>query len=771
LAQIRPVVLGSTLYVISGSTNGGGDTPDAWSTTDGTNWTHISSTLPFSVDSYGAAALAGKLWVLGGWNGSGGTNAIRSSSDGVNWTTVAGPFTPFDVGEAVVMNGQIWLYTDNDEVWVSPDGASWTFKGSTSGIDGDAQLAAHGGALWLIGGDDNTNAHNAVWYSYDGATWTLASNSTALGPRTEHCAVDFNGQLWVMAGMEWNSPVVYTDAWYSPLMGTVTPVPCAPTPTVTPTWTSSPTVTPTATPTWTPTVSQSWTETYSLTPTPTDSPTVTQSWTETFSLTPTPTDSPTITQSWTQTYSLTPTPTWTPTVSQSWTQTFSLTPTPTWTPTVSQSWTQTYSLTPTPTWTPTVSQSWTRTFSLTPSPTSSITQTDTPAPSATASPTASPSRTPSATPSPSGSPTPTATWSPTAQPTSSFTASPTRTPGPVTLSGGYQQGSGTYVFTGTGSPGDTVYVVDETTSTVLASGTVAANGTFDLSGSGTINAGDQLAAHSGSAGGPGSGSVAVQPVPAGTPAPAPGLPLDGGATVVPVGGVAGEPVTVVDPATGHVLGTGTVPPGGSGVVQLGTPLAPGETVQVLVGGQLSGTLTAGATAGPAPQWVSGTVLSEGSVIYAKAAAGEAVQVVDGQGRILGSAIADASGNATIPVVGASPGSPVYLVANGVKTALDLSTMTLGAEHAILNRNLFRPSQGPLTVDFKATWDERVTVKVFNLAGELINEIAVWDVSPGGLYQARWDGKNRDGEDVANGVYFVSVHGSSSHILKKVIVLR
>ena len=45
------------------------------------------------------------------------------------------------------------------------------------------------------------------------------------------------------------------------------------------------------------------------------------------------------------------------------------------------------------------------------------------------------------------------------------------------------------------------------------------------------------------------------------------------------------------------------------------------------------------------------------------------------------------------------------------------------------------------------------------------------MTQGQLCQTTWDGRNRAGESVASGVYFISVHGSSSHVLKKVVVLR
>jgi hypothetical protein len=313
--------------------------------------------------------------------------------------------------------------------------------------------------------------------------------------------------------------------------------------------------------------------------------------------------------------------------------------------------------------------------------------------------------------------------------------------------------------------------VDVTSGQTLGSGTVGPNGDFAIVGSGSLAAGDAVVARSGSPTGPSGSAVTVAPMPVGTPAAAPGVPVDAGASVLTVAGVAGQGATVVDPGAGKVLGQGVIPAGGVGVVAIQPPLTGGQSVQILLGGQPSGTRTAGGTTGTAPQWVSGTVLAEGSVIYATAAPGATVQVVDAAGQILGSAMADASGHAAVPVSGGSLGSPVWLVANGVKSPLGSSTMALGHAHAVLNHNLFRPSQGPLTVDFKATWAEHVTVKVFNLSGELIADLAAWDVSPGGLYQAVWRGANRDGQPIASGVYFVSLHGSSSHLLMKVVVLR
>ena len=763
---------------------------------------------------------------------AGGAVTYTAGNGGL--ATAAGVIMPTRITKDGAGNLYIASQGDNEVRMVNTSGYISTFAGTGAGaFSGDgglataAQLNGPNGIFWeptgsLLISDYNNNrirrvdpfgyittlvGNTTTGYAGDGVPATSTSLSYQ-GAITE----DGSGNIYIAdegadrVRIVYTCPFVTVTPTVTPYAGTPTQVPTS-TRTFTHTFTSSPTATPsitlTPTPTATPTSSPTRTLTDSPTPsitltaTPTATPTSSPTWTLTASpspsvtLTATPTATPTSSPTWTLTASPTPsvtltaTPTATPTSSPTWTLTASPTPsitltaTPTATPTSSPTWTLTASpspsITPTatptssPTWTLTASPTGTRTATTTASPTLTLTRTATRTASATATPSPTPLSTFTASPTPTALRT--ATPIGTAVPTLTFTALPTSTPGPVTLIGSYQQGSGTYVFTGTGTPGEAVYIVDASTSNTVASGVVAPNGTFSLSGSGTLAAGDQLVAHSGSAGGPASGTVTVQPTPVGTPAPAPNLQIAAGATLLPVGGVAGQTVVLVSAANGQVLGQGVVPPGGAGMIPLSQPLAPGEAVQVIMGGRLAATLAAATSIGAAPQRLSGTVLTEGSVLYASAPAGSTVQVVDGQGRVLGSATANANGLAAITVSGGSPGSALFLVANGVSTPLGTPTMALGSQQAILNRNLFRPGQGALTVDYKALATEHVTIKVFNMTGELIELLADWDVTAGLLYQAQWDGRNHNGQSVASGLYFISVHGPSTHVLKKVVVLK
>jgi hypothetical protein len=227
---------------------------------------------------------------------------------------------------------------------------------------------------------------------------------------------------------------------------------------------------------------------------------------------------------------------------------------------------------------------------------------------------------------------------------------------------------------------------------------------------------------------------------------------------------------VVDTSSGQILGQGTVPGGGVGAVLLQQPLAPGETVETVFDGKLGPSITAGGP-GATPVYVSGTALTDGSVIYGTAPPGATVQVIDANGDILGQGVASAAGTAAIAVQGGAPGADVYLASNGVKVPLPQRNSTVGNDIAILSTNIFRPRQGALVITLRTHWNDHLSLKVFNLSGALVRDFGSLDVANGGLYTQLWDGLNADGGPLASGVYFISIHGSSTHALRKVVLLR
>jgi hypothetical protein len=340
------------------------------------------------------------------------------------------------------------------------------------------------------------------------------------------------------------------------------------------------------------------------------------------------------------------------------------------------------------------------------------------------------------------------------------------------LNGPISYNNGAVVFTGTGIPGDTIFILVNGIYTGI-SGVVGSNGTYTASGTlgSPIGSGDSVSAAAGSPGGPSGSGVTASAPPAGV-TPTPMTTLDAGATFITVGGTAGQPVTIVDPVSGIVLGSGVIPAGGELGITLSPALTPGQQIEIIMGGVPQGGVITVAPAGQPPVVTGGTILVEGSVLQGTGVPGATVQAVDANGVVLGSAVVDPQGNFSLSVSGATQGVSVSIVQDGVASPTRLMPYRFGNENSILSANVFRPEQGGvLVINFKAPADDHVTVHIFNVAGDLVRPLLELDVAAGVLYAANWDGRNGDGTVVASGIYVVSVHGKSIRTLKKVVVIK
>lgn len=345
----------------------------------------------------------------------------------------------------------------------------------------------------------------------------------------------------------------------------------------------------------------------------------------------------------------------------------------------------------------------------------------------------------------------------------------------MTLSGVYEAGAGSVVFTGTGTPGDAIYIVGLPGPSNRGNGVVGANGTFSVAGSTSgMSAGDTVEAHSGSAGGPVSSLIAL--VAAGGPLSTGSSQTNGtdsGATVITVSGNPGETITIVDTSSSPPteLGSAVVGANGQAAVYLTAPVSAGTNLEILSNGVVESSFTVAATAGSPPVVTQGAVLVEGSVLTGTGVPGDLIQVVDDQGHVLGSGTVAANGTWSVPVSGAVAGAGVKVIQDGVETTVS-SAQALGAETAFTNVNVFKPALGgTLDIGVKALADGPMTVRIFNVAGEAVRQVAFMDVRAGLLYAFKWDGRNEDGETVAAGLYVVSVQGGGVTRLRKVVVLK
>ena len=118
---------------------------DVWSSADGRNWRQVTNSAPWKhSDLPMTVAFGGRMWLMGGWNngrlpGHSASNEVWSSSDGANWTQVTSHagWTPRLAAGAVVFKDKMWILggTENyyfgdeaslkNDVWSSADGKNW----------------------------------------------------------------------------------------------------------------------------------------------------------------------------------------------------------------------------------------------------------------------------------------------------------------------------------------------------------------------------------------------------------------------------------------------------------------------------------------------------------------------------------------------------------------------------------------------------------------------------------------------------------------------
>jgi hypothetical protein len=88
----------------------------------------------------------------------------------------------------------------------------------------------------------------------------------------------------------------------------------------------------------------------------------------------------------------------------------------------------------------------------------------------------------------------------------------------------------------------------------------------------------------------------------------------------------------------------------------------------------------------------------------------------------------------------------------------------------LAQNFPNPFNPVTTIKYDMKEKGLVTVKIFNVAGQLVRTF-VSEVKDAGSYAAVWDGKNNLGAEVASGIYFYKMETSGFSATKKMVLLR
>ncbi len=91
----------------------------------------------------------------------------------------------------------------------------------------------------------------------------------------------------------------------------------------------------------------------------------------------------------------------------------------------------------------------------------------------------------------------------------------------------------------------------------------------------------------------------------------------------------------------------------------------------------------------------------------------------------------------------------------------------------LSKNVYEPTKigAPLDLIFQIPGQTDVKINIYNVAGEFIKKQVDESFTTEGIYTRQWDGKNKDGNLVASGVYVCALESSAGHVTRKVIVVR
>ena len=207
--------------------------------------------------SHTSVVFNSKIWVLGGDDGN-KRNDVWSSPDGKTWTestppgeatkdtdggngTAANWWTARFLHTSVVFQGKIWVLGGRDtnrlnDVWSSPDGATWTESKPPNDVDGNpvnksntnwwATRGEHtsvvfprdgaGKKIWVIGGLGNDD-YDDVWSSTDGSNWMEENANSGMGERViyKHASAVFDDKIWTIGG-SYRSSMHGNFVWSSP---------------------------------------------------------------------------------------------------------------------------------------------------------------------------------------------------------------------------------------------------------------------------------------------------------------------------------------------------------------------------------------------------------------------------------------------------------------------------------------------------------------------------------------------------------------------------
>ena len=120
--------------------------------------------------------------------------------------------------------------------------------------------------------------------------------------------------------------------------------------------------------------------------------------------------------------------------------------------------------------------------------------------------------------------------------------------------------------------------------------------------------------------------------------------------------------------------------------------------------------------------------------------------------------------------------PLYPIQDGTKVLTGVGDPTASAPSAVnrMKGNFPNPFNPETAIRFTSAGSGRVEVRIYDVAGRLVQTLSKSNVVAGVVNEVRWNGKSKDGADLASGIYFVRLRypdGREDGLGHKVAIVR
>jgi len=95
---------------------------------------------------------------------------------------------------------------------------------------------------------------------------------------------------------------------------------------------------------------------------------------------------------------------------------------------------------------------------------------------------------------------------------------------------------------------------------------------------------------------------------------------------------------------------------------------------------------------------------------------------------------------------------------------------VATQHEWTLSNYPNPFNPETNIEFSVPVGGRVSLKIYNVAGQLVKVLAD-DVYAAGRHSINWNGTNENGKNVASGVYFYRMESGQTTLMKKMILMK